>query len=222
MTNGYGWSIIVAVVIILIKKDGLIMTEMNNTLENRNELGEEKTLLTVKDMTLVAVFAAIVTVCSFIRIPLGAIPFTLQTLGVFTAAGILGVKRSVISMVIYELLGLVGIPVFGGKGGLSVIVGPTGGYITGFIFTVLIAAFIIDNVKVSNDKLKYGIYFISFIIGDVICFVLGTIQFMLVSGNSLSVSLTYCVTPFIIPDIAKAVVAVIISLRVKSALNGKV
>ena len=96
-----------------------------------------KKFLTVQDMVLIAAFVAIITVCSFIQISVGPVPFTLQTFGVFVTAGILGTKRGTLAVIVYILLGIIGVPVFCGAGGPGVIVGTTGGYITGFIFTIL-------------------------------------------------------------------------------------
>ena len=185
--------------------------------KDKKEMEEtvRKSFINVREMTVIALFAALITVCSFIRVPIGAVPFTMQTFAVFATAGILGLKKGSIAMIVYELLGMVGLPVFGGKGGFSVITGPTGGYITGFIFSVIVASLIIMLVKSDDIKIKAVVMFIAFLLGDVVCFVLGTIQFMYVSGNSLAVSMGYCVTPFIVPDIVKIIIAVIISLRVK-------
>ncbi|SKA61256.1 biotin transport system substrate-specific component [Eubacterium uniforme] len=182
---------------------------METTMDN------EKRLLTTREMTLIAMFAAVITVCSFIRIPLGSIPFTMQTFAVFTVIGILGIKRGVITVVLYELLGLVGLPVFGGKGGLSVITGPTGGYITGFILSVLIAGSIIKYVNVNGIWFKRIVMFIALLLGDAACFIIGTFQFMQVSGNTLNTSMKFCVTPFIIPDIVKMILAIVIIERIK-------
>ena len=73
-----------------------------------------KKLLTVQDMVLIAVFVAIITVCSFIQISVGPVPFTLQTFGVFVTAGILGTKRGTLAVIVYILLGIIGVPVFCG------------------------------------------------------------------------------------------------------------
>ncbi len=87
----------------------------------------------VKDMTLIAMFAAIMAVCSWISIP-APVPFTLQTMAVFLAVGLLGGKRGTIAVAIYILLGAVGLPVFAGfSGGLGTLLGLTGGYIFGFL-----------------------------------------------------------------------------------------
>lgn len=156
-----------------------------------------KKFLTVQDMVLIAVFVAIITVCSFIQISVGPVPFTLQTFGVFVTAGILGTKRGTLAVIVYILLGIIGVPVFCGAGGPGVIVGTTGGYITGFVFTALIIGIITHFFEKSSTWLKLGATVVAMILGDVVCFVIGTIQFMFVMKTSLTVALGYCVIPFI-------------------------
>lgn len=90
------------------------------------------------DMVYIAIFAVIIAVCSWISVPM-VVPFTLQTFGVFCAVGLLGGKRGTLSVLIYVLLGAVGVPVFAGfSSGIGTLFGVTGGYIMGFIFTALI------------------------------------------------------------------------------------
>ena len=85
------------------------------------------------DLAYMALGAVIIAVCSWISIPT-VVPFTLQTFAVFSVLGLLGGKRGTISVLIYILLGAVGVPVFAGfSGGFGVILGPTGGYIVGFL-----------------------------------------------------------------------------------------
>lgn len=177
---------------------------------------EKKKFLTVQDMVLIAVFTALTAVCSLVQIPAGPIPFTLQTFAVFTTGGLLGSKKGTIAIIIYILLGVIGIPVFaGGKSGPGVIVGPTGGYITGFIFTIIIIGMITKIFRKNKTWLNITMTFISMVLGDLVCFVIGTIQFMAVMETSLEVALGYCVIPFIIPDLIKMAVAVVVVNRVK-------
>lgn len=185
---------------------------MENVIENKKT---EKEAFSAQDITLIAVFAAFITVCSFIKIPLGPIPFTLQTFGVFIAAGILGTKRGTLSVVVYVLLGLVGVPVFGGAGGPAVITGSTGGYITGFIFTALIIGLVTAPFKNSSSKVRIAMAIVGMLLGDVVCFIIGTVQFMYVANMNLVTSLGYCVIPFIIPDLVKIIVAAIFTDRMK-------
>ena len=101
----------------------------------------KKSLYTTKEIALIALFVALTAVCAWITIPMPAplAPFTLQTFAVFTALGILGLKDGLTAIIVYCLLGIVGLPVFAGmKGGVGVLLGTTGGYIIGFIFLSLI------------------------------------------------------------------------------------
>ena len=98
-----------------------------------------KKQFTTKEMVLIAMFAAIMAVCSWITIPIGEIGITLQTFAVFCALGILGGRNGFFSVIVFILLGAIGLPVFSGfKGGIGALTGPTGGYILGFIFMALI------------------------------------------------------------------------------------
>ena len=91
-----------------------------------------------RDMIYIAMFAIIIAICSWISVP-ATVPFTLQTFGVFVTVGVLGGKRGSLSVLVYLLLGVIGVPVFAGfSGGLGVLLGSTGGYIIGLLFSALI------------------------------------------------------------------------------------
>ena len=89
-------------------------------------------------MAYIGLFAVVIAICSWISIPT-VVPFTLQTFAVFLAVAVLGGKRGTLSVIVYVLLGAVGLPVFSGfKGGIGVLLNTTGGYIIGFIFSALL------------------------------------------------------------------------------------
>lgn len=178
-----------------------------------------KKVLSTQNMALIAIFTALIAVCSWISIP-GQVPFTLQTFAVFVTAGLLGYKRGIISIVVYIILGMIGIPVFSGmKAGVSVIVGPTGGYIVGFILTVLIIGIGMKLAENKSKSVKLVITFVSMLLGDVACFLIGTLWFMYITKSGLVFSLLNCVVPFIIPDIVKIAVALIVVDRMKKHLK---
>lgn len=105
-------------------------------MENQ-EVKKSKRFKTI-DIAYIGIFAALIAVCSWISIPF-AVPVTLQTMAVCITAGLLGTKKSVLTVLVYILLGLIGVPVFAGfSSGAGVLFGMTGGYIIGFIFTALI------------------------------------------------------------------------------------
>ncbi len=163
------------------------------------------------DSIYIAMFAAIIAVCSQIQLPVGPVPFTLQTLGVFVASGILGTKRGTLSVIIYVLLGAIGVPVFAGfSGGIGAVTGPTGGYIIGFLFTAFAVGLMADLLGKKIWVLAVGM-----VSGLLLCYAFGTAWFIIVSnsgGNNMDIAtaLGYCVIPFLVPDAAKISVAVII------------
>lgn len=176
------------------------------------ELTQSKTY----DMVYIAIFAVLMAICSWISIPM-TVPFTLQTFGVFMAVGVLGGKRGTLAVLIYILLGAIGVPVFAGfSGGIGVILNSTGGYIVGFFFSAL--------VMWGMEKLwgkKPVVQIISMIVGLLVCYALGTIWFMVVYARStgaigLGTVLSWCVIPFIIPDLVKIALAFVLSRRIHS------
>ena len=171
----------------------------------------------VLDMVLVSVFAVLIALCSWITIPM-AVPFTMQTFGIFCALGVLGGKRGTLSVIIYILLGAVGLPVFSGfKGGVSALFGVTGGYIAGFVFTAL-GYWLITKIFGTKKYVKI----IAMAAGLLLCYAFGTAWFMLVYASQTGAvgvytALAWCVFPFIIPDLIKMGVALAVSRRVVKA-----
>lgn len=170
------------------------------------------------DLIYIAFGAALITVCSWISIPT-VVPFTLQTFAVFAVLSILGGKRGTLSVLVYILLGAVGLPVFSGfKSGAAVLLGTTGGYIIGFLLTGLIY---IAMEKISGRKQPFEV--ISLLLGLIACYTFGTIWFMNVYAAKtgpigIGAALSWCVIPFIIPDIIKLVIALLISNRVRNTV----
>ncbi len=156
-----------------------------------------------------AICVALNVVCSWIIVPYFSIPFTLQTFSIFFTLYFLGAKRGTFVILIYILLGLIGIPVFAGfKSGVPALAGATGGYILGFLASGLV--YLIFDRK--NKVLRIiGLY-----VGLLLCYVAGTVWFVFVYGQngkemSFFTALSLCVFPFIIPDIAKVLLSVIVS-----------
>lgn len=167
------------------------------------------------DMVFIAVFAVLMAICSWISIPM-AVPFTLQTFGVFIAVGILGGKNGTLAVLIYIILGAIGVPVFAGfQGGIGVLAGSTGGYIVGFLFSAL--------VMWAMEKFlgrKPVVQILSMVLGLIVCYAIGTVWFMVVYTNNsgavgLGTVLGWCVIPFIIPDLVKIALAFVLSRRLR-------
>lgn len=172
------------------------------------------------DMVYIAFFTVLIAICSWISIP-AVIPFTLQTFGVFLAVSVLGGKRGTLAVIVYILLGAVGIPVFSGfAGGIGVIMGNTGGYIVGFIFSALIM-WLMEHFL----GRKVWVRALSMVAGLIACYAFGTAWFMYVyTGKNGPVSLMtvlgWCVIPFVIPDAVKIVLALTLGSALKKPLAG--
>ena len=171
------------------------------------------------DMVCIAIFAVLMAVCSWIAIPT-AVPFTLQTFGLFLTVGVLGGKRGTFAILIFILLGAVGIPVFSGfTGGLGILFGTTGGYIIGFLFSGL--------AMWGMEKLigrKTWVLVLSMILAMTVYFAFGTAWFMVVYARTvgpigLSAVLGWCVVPFIIPDLLKRALALMLSGRLRRIIE---
>ena len=130
-------------------------------------------------MVYIAVFAVLIAICSWISIPT-TVPFTLQTFAVFLAVGVLGGKRGSLSVLIYILLGAVGIPVFAGfSGGFGILLGQTGGYIVGFLFSALLMWL----MEALLGK-KTWVLGLSMVLGLIVCYAIGTVWFMVVYARN--------------------------------------
>lgn len=172
----------------------------------------------IRSLCQIALFAAIIAVCSQIQIPM-TVPFTMQTFAVFSALAILGGKNGTISILIYIALGAVGIPVFAGfSGGIGVLFGTTGGYIIGFLFTGLIYWLLTHFFET-----KLPIMIAALALGLIVCYAFGTAWFMLVytrkvEAIGLATALGWCVFPFILPDCVKLALAILIAKRLPKRL----
>ncbi|MDY2593657.1 MAG: biotin transporter BioY [Oliverpabstia sp.] len=165
------------------------------------------------DLVYVALFAVLIAICAWISVPT-TVPFTLQTFGIFLTVGLLGGKRGSMAVLVYILLGAAGIPVFSGfTGGIGRLFGSTGGYIVGFLASALVM-WALEKVM----GRKTWALAIQMVLGLIVCYAIGTVWFMVVySGTSGAVGLMtvlgWCVIPFIIPDLIKIALALVLTKR---------
>ena len=195
----------------------------NNTQEvTQKDKKVDSRKLYIKNICYIALFAAIIVVCSWIAIPISEISITLQTMGVCMAAGFLGWKRGTLCVLSYILLGICCVPVFSGFKNFYALIGSaSAGYVIGFIFTALIVGLASDNLRligkrVTNKAAKQVVQLIilalAMVVGVAVCYLFGTLWFMLiykgsVTASNLQFALTYCVYPYIIPDLVKIALA---------------
>lgn len=165
----------------------------------------------IKNMTRIALMVCMITICSWLTIPV-AVPFTMQTFAVFCTMLVLGGRNGLTTIILYVFMGCMGLPVFSGfRGGIAHIVGPTGGYIIGFVF---MAAFylLFEPLIRKCSKLRLPVL----AGGLLLCYLTGTVWFKVVygmQGTSYSVAMviSICVLPYVIPDLIKLALAWIVS-----------
>ena len=157
--------------------------------------------ITIKKMAIVSLMTAILCILSPVSIPIfiSPVPVSLGVLAIYLTAYVLEPVESLVSVVLFLVLGIFGLPVFSGySGGVAKILGPTGGYLVGFLFTVYISSFFIH--------LKKGIIFdiLGMILGLALCYLLGTIWFSFQQGKGfLADAIKIAVASIIGPEISK-------------------
>lgn len=195
--------------------------------ETRHSKGHRTSSMTVsadsvhlqaRELTYIALFAVLISVCAYISIPF-TVPFTMQLFGVFMALMTLGGRRGTYAVTAYLLLGAVGLPVFAGfRGGVSVLLGVTGGYITGFLFSALLYWGLTAKLG-SSPPVKV----LASLVGLLGCYLFGTAWFMAiyeqtVGAVGIMIVLGRCVLPYVLPDLLKLALAAALSRRVKGFL----
>lgn len=174
------------------------------------------------DIVVIAISAALITICSWISIQIGPVPVTLQTMAVLAVLLTTGGRRGTIAIAVYLALGAVGIPVFAGfKGGFAAFIGPTGGFLAGFLVAAsvfwLLEKLVFERLMTSQARrIIFGL--LNALIFEIITYTVGVIWFMTVYAAQtgpvgLSVVLGWCVIPFILPDLIKIAAALVISSR---------
>lgn len=188
-------------------------------------VGRPRAIAYSRDVAYVAAGVALMTVCAWISIPAGDVPFTLQTFAVSVIGMLLGWKRGFAAVAIYILAGLVGIPVFAGfRAGVQAIAGPTGGYIFGFLFAVTVSGFC-KLIPLKNKTVRITIIFAGMLLGLIVCYSFGTLWFLGVYAKKtgveigLSAALMTCVVPYIVPDLVKTALAAVISVRLEDKIS---
>ncbi|WP_370572209.1 biotin transporter BioY [Methanomethylovorans sp.] len=166
----------------------------------------------LKRMVFAALFASLIAVGAYMKIPLPLtpVPVTMQVFFVLLAGSMLGSRWGTISMIVYLLLGIAGFPVFaGGASGPGVLFGPTGGYLIGFIF----AAFITGKLSESFSRssvLKNTLFMVT---GLCIIYALGALWLMSVANLSFRQTMVAGVLPFIVGDLVTLLLAAFIAAR---------
>jgi biotin transport system substrate-specific component len=168
-------------------------------------------------MALISLMSAITCIISpfSIMFPFSPVPFSFGTLAIYFGAIVLGCKSGLWSVSIYLLLGAVGIPVFSGfTGGIGRLLGPTGGYLIGYLFLAAICGFCADRCRGRKTILALGI-----VLGTVACYICGTCFYALQTRTSFVQALSIAVLPFLPGDLLKATVALFAGIEIRKRLT---
>lgn len=169
------------------------------------------------NLVLTAMFASLTAIFSQICIPIGPIPINFALVSVLISGSLLGSKYGAISQVIYVLLGCVGLPVFSGfTGGIGILLGPTGGYILGYVLAAFISGFLIRRCE-SKELIK----FMYLLLSVACCYFVGTLWFIMITNNNLYNVVLLCVIPFIPADMIKIILVVSVLRIFKAHINIK-
>lgn len=166
-------------------------------------------------LTKIALMAALQCIISpfAIAFPISPVPMSLATLMLYLSVYILGKKHATISCGIYLLIGLVGIPVFSGfTGGAGKLLGPTGGYLIGYLALTWISGWCVEKWS------TYRLQGLGLAIGTVVCYLFGTLWLAYQAGMDFVAALGVGVLPFIIGDVVKIVIGVVVGNAIRKRL----
>lgn len=170
--------------------------------------------ISASTIAVVALMTAVTCILGPLSIPIGPVPIALTNLALYFSVILLGWKKGTLSCLIYLLIGLVGIPVFSGfSAGPAKLFGPTGGYLIGYIFLVLISGWFIE--KFPGKRIMY---LCGMILGTAVCYALGTAWLAYEAEMTAQAALMAGVVPFIPGDLAKIVIALIIAPMIRNPL----
>lgn len=176
---------------------------------------KEQTVSGVRQLCMMAMMSAVMCVIAPLSIPIGAVPVSAATLVIYLSVYLLGTKMGTVSCAVYLMLGFAGLPVFSNyTGGAAKLLGPTGGYLAGYIFLALVCGLFMEK---SSYKTIWCI--IGMIAGTAVLYVFGTVWFVIMMKCDIGYAVSACVTPFIIGDLAKIIFSELAGREIRKRLK---
>lgn len=174
-----------------------------------------------RDVAAAGLMAALTAVLAFVRLPVpwSPVPVSGQSLAVMVAGALLGPRLGALSQAVYVLLGAIGLPVYaGGMGGLPVLLGPTGGYLIGFI----LGAYVTGRIAGKGGGRRPARLVLAFVLGGVVAvYVPGIIQLALVTGTTLRQAVVLGALPFLPGDVLKVAAATVLMRALRAHLSSE-
>ncbi len=173
-----------------------------------------------RDLTEIAVMAALLCVAGPLTVAVGPVPLSLATFAIYLAALVLGSKRAAAVVAVYLLIGAAGIPVFSGfTAGLQKLAGVTGGYLIGYLPCAFVSGLGAGNESDSQPaRIRQALRMAA---GTLILYTLGTVWFIQQTGNALGAALSLCVLPFLPGDAVKIAAASFLAPQIRTALKNR-
>ena len=176
----------------------------------------KKRALSIQDLCLIGVVTSILIIMAQISIPMPlGVPMTMQTFAVMLAGILLGPQKGTLTIIIYLLLGAIGLPVFSNfRGGLQCLIGPTGGFLWTFPIMASLTGF--GAKYLSRHRI---IFVLSLISGNIINLLCGTVFFSILQKIPFSAAIATCLLPFIPATILKIILATIAGTKIRKRLQ---
>lgn len=173
----------------------------------------------IRNMTLSAFMAAVLCIIGPVVIPIGIIPFSLSTIGIYLMAIVMNVKNVLFSIILYLLIGLLGVPVFSGfSSGPGVVLGPTGGYLIAYIPAAMIVSYLslqARNNQLLRDRFLSLSYLCILSLGNLLLYCFGSLWLTFSLSLSFVEAIQIGVLPFVIPDFLKIFIVVLLAREMK-------
>ena len=170
--------------------------------------------ISASTIAVIGLMTAVMCILGPLSLPIGPVPISLINLVIYFTVILLGWKKGTVSCLMYLLIGFAGVPVFAGfSAGPAKLFGPTGGYLIGYIFLAVISGLFIE--KFPGNRVMY---FIGMVFGTIVCYALGTAWLAYEAQMTFQAALMAGVIPFIVGDLAKIVVAIIVAPMIKTPL----
>lgn len=174
-----------------------------------------------RSVAFTALSIAIITVSAWITVPIGPVPFTLQMFAVTFAILVLAPKQAIGAIAGYLALGAIGVPVFSGmRGGIGVLMGPTGGFLWGYLIGVSLAVAVLALFRRRGID-NFAVGMLCGLVFTAVAYVCGWFQYMFVAGVGPLESFLVCVAPFVIVDVIKIAAATAVARAVIRAVPSR-
>lgn len=186
--------------------------------EQKGAKGKGKTSSkVVSAISLIAMSTALMCALAPLSIPIQPVAITLATLALYVIGALLPFRLAAFPILLYLLLGFVGLPIFSNfQGGAQVILGPTGGFLMGYLPCILL-----ESLLISLFPSKKWMYPLSMVLGTILLYAFGTLWVVFYGGYEIGKALTVCVLPFLLFDALKIVVASVVGIRLRKRVSSR-